>query len=185
MREDHPLRGNRSIAYADHKRQVEELLAEYRVAQPQLKQLIFRPGTILGQQTDNAITALWNRRWVLGLRGYEIPFVFIWDEDVIECLWRGIRQSAVGIYNLAGDGTLSMRQLAQLQNKRLVELPTWLLAAWLQVLRWTGWSPFGAEQVDFLRFRPVLANDKLKREFGYTPRKTTQQAFEYFLQHRQ
>jgi len=52
-------------------------------------------------------------------------------------------------------------------------------------LRWLGMTRYGPEQVDFLRYRPVLSNEKLKSEFGYTPRKTTAQVFEYFLNQRQ
>lgn len=39
----------------------------------------------------------------------------------------------------------------------------------------------GPEKVPFLRYRPVLANERLKRDFGYTPRRTTREAFEEYL----
>ena len=45
-------------------------------------------------------------------------------------------------------------------------------------------TPYGPEQVNFLRYRPVLSNRRLKEEFGYVPRKTTRQAFEFFVEHR-
>jgi UDP-glucose 4-epimerase len=35
--------------------------------------------------------------------------------------------------------------------------------------------------VDFLRYRPVLSNRRLKEEFGYTPAKTTTETFDLFL----
>ena len=46
--EDQPLRGNHEFAYSWHKRLVEEMLADYRVRAPQLAQVVFRIGTILG-----------------------------------------------------------------------------------------------------------------------------------------
>ena len=63
------LRGNPEFAYSDHKRQVEELLARFRVEHPELQQLVFRPGTILGARARNQITALFDGRFVLGVRG--------------------------------------------------------------------------------------------------------------------
>jgi UDP-glucose 4-epimerase len=30
-------------------------------------------------------------------------------------------------------------------------------------------------------YRPVLANRRLKEEFGYVPRKTTREVFDFFL----
>jgi UDP-glucose 4-epimerase len=43
-------------------------------------------------------------------------------------------------------------------------------------------SRYGPEQVDFLRYRPVLANDRLKREFGYTPQKSSREVFDLFVE---
>ncbi|MCK9514450.1 MAG: SDR family oxidoreductase [Ottowia sp.] len=180
--EDQPLRGNERFAYADHKRRIEELLARYRKLQPQLKQLVLRPGTVLGAHTRNQITALFAARRVLVLKGYSSPFVFVWDEDVVNILEQGIRQNAEGIYNLAGDGALTLREIARRLGKPRLVLPVGLVRTGLRVARWLG-RPTGPEQVDFLRYRPVLANRRLKEEFGYTPQKTSAETFDYFARH--
>lgn len=181
LREDDPLRGNPEFAYADHKRQIEQLLADYRLSHPQLKQLVFRPGTILGPAADNQITRLFRGRFVLGVAGCETPFVLIWDQDVVECILRGIEQEAAGVYNLAGDGTLSLREMARIMHKPYLPVPATLLRAVLCTLQRLGLSVHGPEQVMFLEHRPVLATERLKSQFGYTPRKTTRQVFDLFL----
>jgi UDP-glucose 4-epimerase len=185
LTEKHALRGNPSMPYSDHKRLIEEMLFEYRASHPALKQLIFRPGTVLGANTRNSITALFDNRLVLGITGSQSPFVFIWDQDVVECIVLGIQRQAEGIYNLAGDGTLKITEIAERLGKPMLWLPPGLLSVILRCLRWLGMTRYGPEQVDFLRYRPVLSNEKLKSEFGYTPRKTTAQVFEYFLNQRQ
>jgi UDP-glucose 4-epimerase len=38
--------------------------------------------------------------------------------------------------------------------------------------------------VNFLQYRPVLANRRLKEEFGYTPLKTSREAFVYYAESR-
>jgi len=53
LTEADPVRGNFSFAYSWHKRLVEEMLAEYRARQPQLEQIVFRIGTILGATVRN------------------------------------------------------------------------------------------------------------------------------------
>jgi len=181
--EDQPLRGNREFAYSDHKRLVEEMLARYRREHPELKQLIFRPGTVLGAHTNNQITDLFHKRFLLGLRGAASPWVFIWDEDVVECIIQGIRDESEGIYNLAGDGTLTLSQIAERLEKPFVPLPVWLVREGLRFLRLFRATQYGPEQVDFLRYRPVLSNERLKRNFGYVPRKSTAEVFEYYLEH--
>jgi UDP-glucose 4-epimerase len=179
--ENDALRGNPEFAYSDHKRQVEELLARFRSEHPELLQLVFRPGTILGAHANNQITALFDGRFVLGLRGSDSPFVFVWDEDVVGVILHGIRRGGAGIYNLAGDGKLALREVARLLGKPYVEVPPGLVRAALAVAKPLGLSRYGPEQVAFLTHRPVLANRRLKEELGYTPRKTTREVFELFL----
>lgn len=179
--EDDQLRGNPEFAYSDHKRLVEEMLAKWRVEHPELRQLIFRPGTILGEETRNQITDLFDRRFVLGIRGSHSPFVFIWDRDVVACLRLGIETDATGVFNLAGDGALSMRAIAKQMDKPFVELPASVVEGALAVMKRLGLTQYGPEQVDFLRFRPALSNRRLKEEFGYTPEKTTAEVFSLFL----
>ncbi len=179
--EQDALRGNPEFAYSDHKRQVEEMLADFREQHPQLQQLIFRPGTVLGADTRNQITSLFMAPRVLALKGSESPFVFIWDQDVIGAMEIGIREDKTGIYNMAGDGALTMRDIANRLNKPLLTLPVGLVKAGLQVAKWAG-KPTGPEQVNFLRYRPVLSNRRLKEEFGYSLAKTSAETFEYFIE---
>lgn len=178
------LRGNPEFAYSDHKRQVEQMLADWRRHHPELAQLVFRPCTVLGAGTRNQITALFERPLVLGLRGSDTPFVLIWDQDVVAALERGVVQRASGIYNLAGDGVLCLRQMARMMNKPYVALPPAAVAGALWLLGRLRLTGYGPEQVDFLRYRPVLANARLKHEFGYTPQKTSAEVFAHYLAHR-
>jgi UDP-glucose 4-epimerase len=56
LTESDPVRGNEAFAYSCHKRLVEEMLADYRQKHPELEQVIFRIGTILGPTVRNQIT---------------------------------------------------------------------------------------------------------------------------------
>ena len=86
-----------------------------------------------------------------------------------------------GCYNLAGDGALTLPDIATRLGKRLRVLPAGLLRTLLRVGSALGVSRYGPEQLDFLRYRPVLLNTALKERFGYTPRKTSAQAFGAFV----
>lgn len=178
------LRGNEAFAYAHHKRLVEEMLAGYRASHPELGQLILRVGTILGDTVRNQITALFEKPVVLGLKGSATPFVFIWDRDLVRILERGVHTEVTGIYNVAGDGTVTLREIARRLGKPFVALPPGVVARSLGVLHRLGLSQYGPEQIGFLRYRPVLANDRLKREFGYAPELTSRQVFERFAESR-
>ena len=180
LTEDHPVRGNEAFAYSHHKRLVEEMLAEYRQSHPTLEQVVFRVGTILGETTRNQITALFERPRLIAVKGSKSPFVFIWDRDVAGAIEHAIFGGPAGIYNVAGDGALSIQEIAARLGKRCVSLPPGLLRAVLGVLHPLGLSQYGPEQVDFLRYRPVLDNRRLKEVFGYVPRLTSAEVFELF-----
>lgn len=182
--EDAPLRGNPEFTYSDNKRQIEERLAQYRRDHPELKQLIFRPGVVLGENTNNQITDLFRKRAMLGVRGYCAPWAFIWDEDVVGCIERGIDEQVEGIYNLVGDGTLSLKEVADVVGIPFRPLPAWMLKGGIWFLQKLGATQYGPEQVNFLRYRPVPSNEKLKREFGYQLCKTSRETLQFYIEHR-
>ena len=185
INEDAPLRGNPEFAYSDHKRQVEALLADYRQRHPHLGQLVLRPGTVLGANTRNLITRLFEGRSLLAVAGSPSPFVFIWDQDVLAIIEKGVTEERNGCFNLAGDGALTITQLPAILRKPAVTVPAWAIRAGLAVghaLRLTGYTP---AQVNFLRYRPVLGNQKLKQEFGYLPKKSSEQTFRFWLASRE
>ncbi|MCW9034091.1 MAG: SDR family oxidoreductase [Rhodospirillales bacterium] len=180
LNEDHLLRGNEDFAYSRHKRMVEELLADYRQKHPELKQLIFRPGSVIGENVNNQITALFERPFILGIAGSDCSFVFIWDRDVVSCMAKGILESKEGVYNLAGDGAMPMREIAKVLGKPYLSLPASFVGTVLGGVRALGLGKLGPEHVKFLQYRPVLNNAKLKTEFGITLEKTSREAFELF-----
>jgi len=184
LTEDMPLRGNEVFAYSHHKRLVEEMLADYRARHPALEQVVLRIGTILGATVHNQITDLFEKPRLLAIAGSESPFVFIWDQDVVAIIVHAIGDGPAGIYNVAGDGALTLREIAARLGKQRLVLPAWLLQGALAVLKPRGLTQYGPEQLDFLRYRPVLLNTRLKTVFGYTPRYTSAEVFEIYRQAR-
>ncbi|HQR24856.1 MAG TPA: SDR family oxidoreductase [Steroidobacteraceae bacterium] len=180
LTEDDPVRGNEAFAYSHHKRLVEEMLAQYRRSHPELKQVVLRVGTILGETTRNQITALFEKPRLIAIRGSASPFVFIWDRDVVGAIEHAIFSEVDGIYNVAGDGALTIQEIAARLGKRCVTIPPGLLRAALAVLHPLGLSRYGPEQVDFLRYRPVLDNRRLKERFGYVPKLSSAEVFELY-----
>jgi UDP-glucose 4-epimerase len=178
LTEDAPCRGNPQFAYSDHKRRVEEMLAEARDTHPALEQVVLRVGTVLGAGTENQITALFHRPRLLAVRGSDSPFVFIWTRDLARIVARAATDGPPGIYNVAGDGWLTVDDLARKLGKPVLRLPSWALKAALAVGQPLGLFQYGPEQVRFLQYRPVLANDRLKTVFGYTPELTSAQVFD-------
>jgi UDP-glucose 4-epimerase len=182
--ENDPLRGNDEFEYSKNKRLIETMLARWREERPELQQVVFRPGTIVGEDVHSPVTDLFEKPVVLGIVGSESPFVFIWDQDLVACLVDAVFSDKVGTYNQAGDGAVTPREIARMLNKPYVPLPGSLVKAALWALKHLGLTENGPERVAFLRYRPVLSNRRLKEEYGYTPQLTSREAFELYARAR-
>ena len=117
---------------------------------------------------------------MLAIAGSDSPFVFIWDQDVVAIIVRAVHGGPAGIFNVAGDGSLTIHEIAARLGKRCLVLPAWLLKGALALLQPLGLTQYGPEQLDFLRYRPVLLNTRLKTVFGYTPHYTSSEVFEIY-----
>lgn len=161
----------------DIERLVEEMLAQLRTAHPEVEQVVLRIGTILGEHVDNQITALFRKPRLLKIRGADSPFVFIWDADVVTIIQRAVVSAVTGIFNVARDGAPTVDEIAASLGKRTLSIPEPVLRTVLAVGKRLGLTPYGPEQTVFLRYRPVLDNTRLKSTFGYTPTRTSAEAF--------
>ena len=153
------------FAYSDHKRQVEEMLAEERSRTPELEQVVLRIGTILGERVDNQITRLWSGRFILRLAGSESPLVLVWDEDVVKVVLAAVTSPVTGVFNVAGEGTVTVPEIARTLGKRTLVVPEPLLRGALAVGKRLRLTEYGPEQTIFLAHRPVLDATRL-RELG-------------------
>jgi UDP-glucose 4-epimerase len=83
---------------------------------------------------------------------------------------------------LAGDGCLTISEVAARLDKPLCKLPSALIKTLLAVGYKLGVSRYSPVQVKFIRYRPVLSNRRLKEEFGYKLQKSSAETFDYFLE---
>jgi len=179
--ESRETKGNSDYFYSAHKAEVEALMAKYRKKHPELKQVVFRPGAILGHDFHGPLVNLFQQKMIIGLIGYPGPFNFIWSEDIVDYITEALTTEVTGEFNIAGDGTLSMRDIAKQLGKPYLALPPWLIQGVLSIAKPLGLSQYGPEQVKFIKYRPVLANEKIKKAFNHQPRYSTKQALETFL----
>lgn len=174
-------KGNQDYFYSAHKAEVEEIMDTYREKYPQLQQLILRPGAILGPNFEGPIVNLFQQKIIIGVLGYPGPFNFIWSDDVVDYIIEGMNSDITGEYNVAGDGTLSMAQIAKKLGKLYLPLPALLLQFLLAIAKPLGLTQYGPEQIKFIKYRPVLSNNKIKETFTHQPKFSTEQVLDVFL----
>jgi UDP-glucose 4-epimerase len=180
LKEDDPIRGNHVFGYSYHKRLIENYVEYYR-NEKGLKILLFRPCTVLGEGMASPIADLLKKKIMFDIQGSLFPFSFVWDEDVVGFMFEGVESDITGNYNLAGDGFLTAKEVAKKFNKVYLALPAPIVQTGLAVLKKFNLSQYGPEQIDFLRYRPALDNEKSKRDFTYQYRRTSEEAIDNFL----
>jgi UDP-glucose 4-epimerase len=169
------LRPHPDFPYAAHKAEIEHWLAA-QTSGP--RTLVLRLCTVLAPGRSTAVTALFERKHVLMLRGHDSPFCFVHVDDVAGAIAHGLATDAAGTFNVSGDGWMSLAEIAAALSKPMRQLPAGLLRSVLRLAHALRLSGYSAGQVDFLAYRPVLDNKRLKTEFGYHPRYDSRAAFE-------
>ena len=152
---------------------------------PELKTAVLRLVYLLGPARRGTLANLLDGKRVPMILGFDPLFQFMHEYDVVSAICLALEAKIRGVYNVAGDGALSIHQIAARMGKRCRVLPAGLLRSGLWLLKKLGLTQYGPEQLDFLRYRPVLLNTRLKEEFGYTPKLSSAQVFELYRASRQ
>lgn len=109
--------------------------------------------------------------------GYDPPVQFVHEEDLVEVLYRALRDAPPGTYNVAGDGVMRYSEVCRAAGRPCLALPAGLLAPVVAALWALRLLPFPAGLLDYIRYPWVADNARLKAHFGYVPRHTTRDAF--------
>lgn len=164
------LRGNAEVSLARRKRMVEESIAQFRGAHPELPLLVLRPALVLADGWAPAVRAAVGRQWIPLANGDGARRSVIWIDDLVDVLSRAVIERRTGTFNVAARGSVTLGALARCEGTRVVHMPKWLRRTVFHALWTMGLSRDGPASLDTLDFDLVLATDRLQRELGFTMR---------------
>jgi UDP-glucose 4-epimerase len=180
LTEDVPARGHDRFPYSAHKAEVEAALKD-ALAGADTDAYVFRPCIVAGPQAPalvDAVPHLGLRRRLPGivrpllvLPDPGVPFQLVHHDDVALALRAGVLgRGSPGVYNLAGPGEITMRDLAAALGMRAVPVPHLAVEATAEVVARTPFLPAEAAWIEAAR-RPVLMDTaKARRELRWRPR---------------
>jgi len=178
------LRGNSEFPYSRNKTTVEHLVAEFAESHPRCDVVVLRICNVLGPHVHNAISAGLEALVIMGVRGCDPFLAFTHEEDMNEILFEALRKPVRGVFNVAGDGMLRLSTMARLAGRRLVRLPERMVRGILNFLFWCRLLPFGGGQLGFVQHSCIPDTSKLRSEFGYHTRYTSEETFLGFVRER-
>jgi len=180
MTEASPLRPNSDFYYSWHKARQEALVQNFSQAHPAVQTVILRPSALIGPHINNPTGDSLRQKLLIYIRGNAAPLQFIHENDAIEAFRLAATGQAVGVYNVAAEGTITYPELAAIMGKRLLLLPYRLLAALASLGKALGVSPVSATTLRFIRHPMVVDGHLFCRVFGFRPRFDTRRTMTEF-----
>jgi UDP-glucose 4-epimerase len=188
LTEDVPARGTASHYYSAQKAEVELLLADalygsdtaayvFRpciVAGPQAPLLIDSlPYTQISERLPTAVLNLLDGVPILRpvLPDPGVPFQLVHHDDVASAMRAAVLgRGTPGIYNLAGPGELTIKQLADELGWYSIPVPELAVDAVAQMIGRLGFLPAQAQWIAAFREPVIMSTAKARRELRWRPR---------------
>jgi UDP-glucose 4-epimerase len=176
--EDHPVRGVPDFEYARHKAECDRLCQLWALRNPERVMTIVRPCIVLGPRVDNYLVRLWSKQpFQVDIGTGAMPIQFVHEDDLVDALMLLIAGRHGGAFNVAGDGTLTIDECADMIRMKRRKMPlkvAWKLGALMWRLRQAETPP---GNLHFALHPWLISNEKLKSA-GWKPRHSTREAFE-------
>jgi UDP-glucose 4-epimerase len=182
LTEDSPLRPNADWYYSRTKAMVEVCLDDIQKESPRTVIIRLRPCIFLGRDINNSMGTLFSAPVLLS-GGGNVKVDFCWDGDVADAFMLALRHGASDIFNLAGDGPLTMKDMGRLSGRPVVRLNHEFLVALFRLGHALGLQPAGA--VEWIRAVTdcsiTASSQKARSVLGWYPRHDAAGAYVEFL----
>ncbi|HET8536125.1 MAG TPA: NAD-dependent epimerase/dehydratase family protein [Solirubrobacteraceae bacterium] len=188
LTEDVPARGTEAHPYSADKAAVEEVLSEV-VEGSETDAYIFRPCIVagpeapllinsipyvqLGDRMPGAVRALFDQVPILKpvLPDPGIPFQLVHHDDVATALRSAVLgRGTPGVYNLAGPGELTMRDLADALGYYTVPVPELAVDATAEVIARLPFMPDEASWIEAARIPVMMDTAKARKQLQWRAR---------------
>ncbi len=167
--EEVPVRGMPGFYYSRSKAAVEEFLDGFEKDHPGIVVTRLRPSIFVGPAIDNAITSIVSSRIMTRMRGMETRLQLAWDEDVARAIHLALQGGFPGAYNIAGDGFITMDDMAGIMGVPCITLPFGVLL-WMSRITWAlRLGPLSAGWLEVARYPIIVSSEKAKKEMGWEP----------------
>jgi nucleoside-diphosphate-sugar epimerase len=188
LTEDVPARGTAAHYYSAQKAEVEEMLAD-ALHGTRTAAYVFRPCIVAGPQAPLLIDSLPYSQISERLPGPVlslldglpilrpvlpdpgVPFQLIHHDDVATAVRAAVLgRGRAGIYNLAGAGQLTVKQLAEELGWYSIPVPELAVDAAAEMISRLGFLPAQAQWIAAFREPVIMSTEKARKELRWRPR---------------
>jgi nucleoside-diphosphate-sugar epimerase len=193
--EDVPPRGTAAHYYSAQKAEVEQMLNTMLEGQESTQPYVFRPCIVAGPKAQtlleempyyrlselmpDPVVKLLSIMPVLKpvLPDPGTPFQLVHEDDVAQAFVKGATNKSAppGAYNLAGDGTLTMSDLANALGWYSIPVPDVAVDVTAELVRRVPKAPEALSWVNAVRKPVLLKTDRAKKKLRWNPKHTSKE----------
>lgn len=173
IKEESPLKA--SIRYPELRDVVEmdQMAASWMWQhQNHIETVILRPCNIIGPQIRNTMSQYLTTPYAPVCVDFNPMFQFVHEYDMARSIVASIKKLPVGIYNIAPDDVISLKEARKVLQVPSINIPSFVLEAGAKLLSSTVWN-FPKYLIDYIKFASIIDNSSFKAhaapfEFRYS-----------------
>ena len=174
--EDSPLQGNKTSYYSDTKRIVEGMLDEFERKNPNIMLTRMRPSIFCGRHVNNFFIDTVKLPVIIYVTGNPFGLPLVYEGDVADAFCTVILENHPGAFNLHA-GMLSVDRMSEILGKKAIGLPYGIARILADIGFRLGITKFSGHWVELGRYPMEISAEKAKKELGWVPARTAEQAF--------
>ena len=133
--------------------------------QNEISTVVLRPCNIIGPQIQNAMTKFLLSPLALRPMDYNPYFQFIHEFDMANILYRCLEEVPTGVFNVAGDDFLSLRESLDQIGSKGIPFPIFLAEGLNDILKVLKMD-VPEYLLDYLKFSCLIDNKRIKNHLG-------------------
>ena len=171
LTEEDPLRGNKTFPYGFYKAETDRMMQAFADKHPEITVTILRPCTVFGPSINNYISRMLFLPVTVSINGFDPAVQFVHENDFVNACLAALEKETPGAFNIAGDGTLTVQEIADTLGTKVIPMPAWFIYPMLECL-WRLHFPMievNRGYLDYIRYPFVASNEKAGQELNFTP----------------
>lgn len=178
--EEMNLRSAPGAGYVKDALEVEGYVRGVTRRRPDIDTCVLRMAHIVGPHLESALTDYFRRPVIPIPFGYDARLQLLHEDDAVTALLVAAMSPESGVYNIAGDGILTLTQAAAIIRR--VPLPVMSNRGRIfgRAVQRARWAEVSGEQFDFLLWGRGLDTSRMRTVLAVQPKYTTRTALEDF-----
>lgn len=177
LTEDAPVRPCAEFPFAVHRAQLEDLTDKWAGGQPARRATLLRPVVTVAEEHTGGLARTLVAAMAIRTHETDPLGQFLHADDLAEAVVCAVREKVDGPLNVAPDGWIGARDMAELGGSaHRIRLPSRLAAVVIRFLWRSGLSSAPPGVVPYTVHPWVVSNDRL-RELGWEPRHSNEEAY--------